>query len=190
MKPAALCFVALTVTLSAFTSSRPSGAQSTTPDSGKIADGLAMMRLASLLVGTRDAPACAVKPPQGELVWFEGGDYCEWPINARGRVGAQRDQQHRLRALTMKREAKSKANARAIVDSIGSTLRSWGLGQRDCGSGSTPAGEVRAWVYARSDLVVHLSEITPPSGPPRLAAVAVDDPSAFPAALCPPANGR
>lgn len=149
------------------------------------ADGLALVRLMYFFVGESPAPRCGITPPPEESIWFKGGDYCEWMTN-RGRVGTQRDQQRRVRAVILNRETKTEANARAIVDSIGSTLQSWGLRHTGCASGSTPAGEVRSWLYARRDIVVYVSETTPPSAPPGVLALAVDDPNAFPLVLCHP----
>ena len=167
----------------------PSGAQSTSkPDSSMMADGSGIARLTSLLLGQWHAPVCGVTPPVGDFLWFPGGDYCEWAANDRGTVGAQRDAGHRVHVISLHRQTTGEANAHAIVDSIGTTLRSWGLAYRDCGGGSTPAGETRAWLYAREDLAFYISEITPPSGQPRLLALAVDNQKEFPEAMCRPSD--
>jgi hypothetical protein len=178
--------LSLTITLPAlFASSGLITAQSNSkPDSSMIADGSGIARLTSLLLGQWHAPRCGVKPPQGDFLWYEGGDYCEWVTSSRGTVGAQRDSQRRVHVVRLDRQTTGEANAHAIVDSIGTTLRTWGLAYRDCGVGSTPAGETRAWLYAGADLVFYISEITPSSAPPRLIALAVDNPRGFPEAIC------
>lgn len=77
------------------------------------------------------------------------------------------------------------ANAREILDSLATTLRSFGLSERECEPGSSPAGAVRSWLYEdRKAILVHISEITPQTGPPRLLALAVDNVDSFPRALC------
>jgi hypothetical protein len=130
-------------------------------------------------------PKCSSQAPQGEVIWFEGGEYCEWTTLDRGRIGVQRDQQHRIHAITANRQTKSEAHARVVVDSLAAVLRSLDLSERECAPGSSPAGAVRTWLYqGRSDFLVHVSEITPESGAPRLLTIAVDTPSAFPVTLC------
>jgi hypothetical protein len=149
-----------------------------------VADG-AMMRITSLFVGEWHEPVCGSKPPQGGFIWVEGGDYCEWMTPTRGQIVAQRDEQHRVHLVTMNRQTNSEAHAREILDSLVTALRSFGLSEQECAPGSSPAGAVRSWLYEdRGDLLVHISEITPPTGPPRLLAFAVDIPGAFPRALC------
>jgi hypothetical protein len=176
----------LTITLSALIvcSGLITAQSSSKPDSSMIADGSGIARLTTLLLGQWHAPVCGVTPPPGDFLWYEGGDYCEWTTTNRGTLGAQRDAQHRVHVIRLDRQTTGEANARAIVDSIGTTLRTSGLAYRDCGVGSTPAGETRAWLYARGDLVFYVSEITPSSAPPRLIALAVDNPRGFPEALC------
>ncbi len=146
--------------------------------------GSGIARVTSLLIGDWHAPKCGVSPPAGDFIWYPGGDYCEWTTNGRGTVGAQRDEAHRVHIIRLDRQTTGAANAQAVLDSLGGTLRSWGLAYRDCGSGSTPAGAVRAWLYTQKDLVFHISEITPATGRPRLLGLAVDDPKEFPDALC------
>lgn len=98
---------------------------------------------------------------------------------------AQRDEQHRVHAVTVLRQTDSEAQAHEILDSLATTLRSFGLGERECEPGSSPAGAIRSWLYEdRKDILVHISEITPPASPPRLLAVAVDNPNEFPRFLC------
>jgi hypothetical protein len=144
-----------------------------------------LMRITNFLVGESREPVCGTTPPEGEGIWYDGGDYCEWKTPTRGRIGAQRDEQHRVHAVTLNRETNSEARAHGIVDSLAATLRSFGLAGRECEPGSSPAGAIRSWLYEnRKNLLVHISEITPPAGPPRLVAVAVDNPDAFPRALC------
>ena len=144
-----------------------------------------LMRITSFFVGEWREPVCGSKPPQGEFIWFEGGDYCEWMTPTRGRIVAQRDEQHRVHAVTLNRQTSGQAHAHEILDSLATTLRSFGLSERECAPGSSPAGAVRSWLYEdRRDLLVHISEITPPASPPRLLALAVDSPDAFPRALC------
>jgi hypothetical protein len=178
--------LSLTITLPAlFASSGFITAQSISkPDSSVIADGSGIARLTSFLLGQWHAPMCGVKPPEGDFLWYEGGDYCEWVTSNRGTVGAQRDAAHRVHVIRLDRPTTGEPNARAVVDSMGTTLRAWGLAYRDCGAGSTPAGETRAWLYAGRDLVLYISEITPSSAPPRLIALAVDNPRGFPEAIC------
>jgi hypothetical protein len=171
-------------------SARVGSAQSTSGrDSSTIAPGSGIARLTSLLIGNWHQPTCGVAPPAGDFVWYPNGDYCEWSTKGRGTVGAQRDEMHRVHIIRLDRQTSGEANARAVVDSIDKSLRSWGLDRRECGSGSTPAGETRASLYARSDLMFFISEITPPSGNPRLLALAVDNPHTFPEALCRTSGG-
>ena len=144
-----------------------------------------LMRITSFLVGEWREPVCGSEPSQGEFTWFAGGDYCAWLTPTRGRIVAQRDQQHRVHAVLLTRQTNGEANARLILDSLATTLRSLGLSGRECAPGSVPAGGVRSWLYKdRTDLLVNIQEITPPAGPPRLVGVAVDIPNAFPPALC------
>ena len=144
-----------------------------------------LLRIIRFFVGEWHEPVCGSKPPQGGFIWVEGGDYCEWMTPTRGQIVAQRDEQHRVHLVTVNRQTKGEAHAREILDSLATTLRSFGLSDRECAPGSSPAGAVRSWLYeGRGDLLVHISEITPPTGPPRLLAVAVDNPNAFPRALC------
>jgi hypothetical protein len=144
-----------------------------------------LMRITNLFVGEWREPVCGSKPAEGERIWYEGGDYCEWMTPTRGRIVAQRDAQQRVHAVILNMQTNSEANARAILDSLATALRTFGLGERECEPGSSPAGAIRSWLYEdRNDLLVHISEITPPAGPPRLLALAVDIPGPFPRALC------
>ena len=144
-----------------------------------------LMRITNFLVGDSREPLCGSKPPEGEWIWFQGGDYCEWMTPSRGRIVAQRDQQHRVRAVLLNRQTNSEAQAHEVLDSLATTLRSFGLTGRECEPGSSPAGAIRSWLYEdRKNLLVHISEITPPASPPRLLAVAMDNPNAFPRSLC------
>jgi len=144
-----------------------------------------LVRIISLFVGERRDPVCGSEPPQGGFIAVEGGDYCEWMTPTRGRIVAQRDEQHRVQLVTMERQTNSEAHARAILDSLATTLRSFGFSERQCAPESSPAGAIRSWLYeGGGDLLAHISEITPPAGPPRLLAVAVDVPGAFPRVLC------
>ena len=144
-----------------------------------------LMRITNFFVGEWHKPVCGSKPPEGESIWFAGGDFCEWITSTRGRIVAQRDEQHRVHAVTMLRQTDSEAQAHEILDSLATTLRSFGLGERECEPGSSPAGAIRSWLYEdRKDILVHISEITPPASPPRLLAVAVDNPNEFPRFLC------
>jgi hypothetical protein len=144
-----------------------------------------LMRIANFFIGERREPVCGSNPPQGERIWYEGGDACEWMTPTRGRIVAQRDQQHRVHAVTVNRQTNSEANAHEVLDSLATAFRSFGLSARECEPGSTPAGAVRMWLYEdRKNTLVHISEITPPASPPRLVAVALDNPDAFPRALC------
>ena len=155
------------------------------PSTAAVVADAGMMRITSLFVGEWHEPVCGSKPPQGGFIWVEGGDYCEWMTPTRGQIVAQRDEQHRVHLVTMNRQTNSEAHAREILDSLVTALRSFGLSEQECAPGSSPAGAVRSWLYEdRGDLLVHISEITPPTGPPRLLAVAVDIPGAFPRALC------
>jgi hypothetical protein len=144
-----------------------------------------LMRIISLLVGEWSEPVCGTQPPQGEFIWFAGGDYCEWITPTRGRIVAQRDDQHHVHAVILNRQTNNEAHAHEIIDSLATTLRSFGLTERECAPGSSPAGAIRSWLYEdRTGLIVHLSEITGAASPPRLLALAVDVPNAFPPGLC------
>jgi hypothetical protein len=144
-----------------------------------------LMRIANFLVGEWQEPECGSQPAEGERVWFTGGDYCEWVTPARGQIVAQRDQHQRVHAVIMNRQANSEANAHAILDSLATALRSLGLRERECEPGSSPAGAIRSWLYEdRKVILVHISEITPQTGPPRLMGLAVDSVDAFPRAMC------
>jgi hypothetical protein len=145
-----------------------------------------MMRLANFFVGERREPVCGSKPAEGEWIWYEGGDYCEWMTPARGRIVAQRDEQHRVHAVLLNRQTNSEADAHEILESFAAMLRSFGLTGRECEPGSSPAGAIRSWLYEdRRNMLVHISEITPRASPPRLLAMAVDTPDSFPRTLCP-----
>ena len=113
-----------------------------------------------------------------------GGDYCEWRTEARGRIGAQRDSRRHVIAITVNRNTRGKTEAGAIVDSITTTVRSWGLSGRECEPGSSPAGAIRSWIFKQSGLGIHISEITPPSGLTRLLVIAVEDSQAIPESIC------
>jgi hypothetical protein len=144
-----------------------------------------LMRIANFFVGEWREPECGSEPSGGEWIWYDGGDYCEWMTPTRGRIVAQRDEHHRVHAVLLNRQTDSEAHARKILDSLATTLRSFGLAGRECEPGSSPAGAVRSWLYEdRKEILVHISEITPPASAPRLLAVAVDNPNAFPRALC------
>jgi hypothetical protein len=147
-------------------------------------DGL-LMRITSFLVGEWRAPVCGSEPPQGEFLWFAGGDYCEWMTPTRGRIVAQRDEQHRVHVVILNRQTNGAADARVILDSLATTLQSFGLSGRECPPGSSPAGAIRSWLYeVRTGLIVHISEITPPTSQPRLLVLADDIPNSFPLVLC------
>ena len=144
-----------------------------------------LMRITNFLVGEWHEPVCGSKPAEGEWVWYEGGDYCAWVTPTRGRIVAQRDEQHRVHSVTLNRQVSSEANARQILDSLATALGSFGLSGRECEPGSSPAGAVRSWLYENGrDLLVNIQEITPPGSPPRLVGIAVDNPDAFPRGLC------
>lgn len=144
-----------------------------------------LMRITNFFVGESREPVCGSTPAEDEWVWYKGGDYCEWTTPTRGRIVAQRDEQHRVHAVTVKRQTASEASAHGILDSLATALRSLGLTGRECEPGSSPAGAIRSWLYEdRKNLLVHISEITPQAGPPRLLAVAMDNPDAFPRVLC------
>lgn len=155
------------------------------PSITRTGDDTPLMRITNFLVGESREPVCGSKPAEGEWIWFEGGDYCEWITPTRGRIVAQRDDQQRVHAVILNRQTDGGANAREILDSLATTLRSFGLSERECEPGSSPAGAVRSWLYEdRKAILVHISEITPQTGPPRLLALAVDNVDSFPRALC------
>jgi hypothetical protein len=161
-------------------------AQSVPPsDSAKlVADGSALAKLTSFVVGEWRVPVCGTQTPEGEFLWIRGGDYCEWNSDTRGRIGVQRDERRHVVGVTVNRNTNGEAHARAIVDSLSSVVRSWGLSGRECAPGSSPAGDIRSWLFKRSDIAVHVSQITPPSGLPRLLIIAVGDPNEFPDPIC------
>jgi len=181
-----LLAAAIAVSAAIICSQRGASQSTAKPDSTVIAAGSGIARLTSLLLGQWRAPLCGVTPPAGDFLWYPGGDYCEWRTSDRGTVGAQRDARHTVHVIRLDRQTTGEANARAILDSLGTSLRSWGLNYRDCGGGIVPVGETRAWLYAREDLAFYISEITPPSGQPRLLALAVDNQKEFPEAMCRP----
>jgi hypothetical protein len=156
------------------------------PDStAALAGDALLMRITSFLVGEWRAPVCGSEPPQGEFIWFAGGDYCEWLTPTRGRIVAQRDEQHRVHVVILNRQTNGAADAGVVLDSLATTLRSFGLSGRECPPGSSPAGAIRSWLYeVRTGLIVHVSEITPPTSQPRLLVLAVDIPNTFPPVLC------
>jgi hypothetical protein len=144
-----------------------------------------LMRITYFLVGEWREPACGTKPVEGERILFPGGDYCEWMTPTRGRIVAQRDEQHHVHAVILNRQTDGEANARVILDSLATTLRSFGLSERECEPGSSPAGAIRSWLYEdRTGVLVHISEVTPPASQPRLLGLAVDIPGELPRALC------
>jgi hypothetical protein len=157
-----------------------------TPDPAAAVDGDALlMRITSFFVGEWRAPVCGSEPPQGEFLWFAGGDYCEWMTPTRGRIVAQRDEQHRVHVVILNRQTNGAAHARVILDSLATTLQSFGLSGRECPPGSSPAGAIRSWLYeVQTGLIVHVSEITPPTSQPRLLVLADDIPNSFPLVLC------
>jgi hypothetical protein len=157
-----------------------------TPGAAAAVDGDALlMRITNFLVGEWRAPVCGSEPPQGEFLWFAGGDYCEWVTPTRGRIVAQRDEQHRVHVVILNRQTDGAANSRVVLDSLSTTLRSFGLSGRECPPGSSPAGAIRSWLYEiRTGLIVHVSEITPTTSQPRLLVLAVDIPNSFPPVLC------
>ena len=156
------------------------------PDSTAAVTGDALlMRITNYMVGEWHAPVCGSEPPQGEFIWFAGGDYCEWMTPTRGRIAAQRDDQQRVHVVTLNRQTNGAADSRAILDSLATTLRSFGLSGRECPPGSSPAGAIRSWLYeVRTGLIVHVSEITSTTSQPRLLVLAVDIPNSFPPYLC------
>jgi hypothetical protein len=149
-----------------------------------VVDGSALARLTSFFVGPWRTPVCGTQPAEGESIWMPGGDYCEWKTEARGSIGVQRDARRHVVAITLNRKTNGEAQARAIVDSISTVVRSWGLSGRECAQGSSPAGDVRSWIFKRSDIGLHISQITPPSGLSRLLIIAVEDPNEVPEEIC------
>lgn len=142
--------------------------------------------LAREWAGGTAAEACGTKVPAGEFLWFPNGRYCRVVTPARGTVGLQLDAQGLIRAATWHRDTPSAAAARSVVDSLDAALKARGLGLNLCQPGSSPAGAVAAVVWESRDLLVHLSTITPDAMPPRIVAIAVDVPAAFPRILCKP----
>ncbi len=67
-----------------------------------------LMRITSIFVGEWHEPVCGSEPPQGESIWFAGGDFCEWLTPTRGRIVAQRDEQHHVHALMVKSKSTTK----------------------------------------------------------------------------------
>ena len=181
------CFL---VVVFAFTLAAKTAAAQSAPapadSAGLVADGSALGRLTSFFVGEWRVPLCGIQPPDGDFLWFPSGDYCEWKTEARGRIGVQRDARRQVVAITVNRDTNGESQARAIVDSINTAVRSWGLTGRECAPGSSPAGAVRSWIFRRDDVGVHMSQITPPSGLPRLLIIAVKDPNAVPVEICRP----
>jgi hypothetical protein len=166
---------------------RPAAAQSRpapADSAALVAGGSILARLTSLLVGKWSVPVCNTQPPAGEFLWIPNGDYCQWKTEARGTIGVQRDERRHVIAVTVNRNTNSKAEARAIIDSVDTAVRSWGLNGRECAAGSAPAGSIRSWLFKGSESSVHISEITPSSGPPRLLIIATEDPTAVPEAIC------
>jgi hypothetical protein len=182
------CFFILILAFPALTlASKTAAAQSTAvpaDSAGLVVDGSALARLTSFFVGQWRAPVCGPEAPEGEFIWMPGGDYCEWKTEARGRIGAQRDSRHHVIAITVNRNTNGEPQARAIVDSISTIVRSWGLNGRECARSSSPAGDVRSWIFKRSDIGVHVSQITPRSGLSRLLVIAVENPNEVPDAIC------
>jgi hypothetical protein len=144
-----------------------------------------LMRIASIFLGEWREPVCSSEPPAGETIWFAGGDYCEWTSPTRGRIVAQRDGQHGVHVVILNKQTDNEADAHGILGSLATGLRSFGLSERECAPGSSPAGAVRSWLYHEPNgVTIHVSEITPTGGQPRLMAMAVDMPDSFLRTLC------
>lgn len=143
--------------------------------------------------GRTGAAACGKVPAFGDPLWFPDGRYCGLVTPDRGTVGFQLDARGVVHAVTWHRNTPSAAVAERIVDSLDVVLRRRGLTTTWCESGSTPAGEVEPVLWETNDFLVHLSTILPDTMPPRIVAIAIDQPAAFPRILCksvPPARTR
>lgn len=134
---------------------------------------------------TGDA-ACGKVPAFGDPLWFPDGRYCGLVTPDRGTVGLQLDARGVVHAVTWHRNTPSAPAAERIVDSLDVVLRRRGLTTTWCEPGSTPAGEVEPVLWETSDFLVHLSTIIPDTMPPRIVAMAIDRPAAFPRILCKP----
>ena len=145
-------------------------------------------RLIMLWSGGQESATCRVAGP-GDNPALDVGQPCEWaPVpgsGAVGRVSGSLDSSGRPTLITWMRPTEGTADADRLIDSLGTAFAGHGLTHRDCGSGATPAGQVRGMLWEGPTLVVHLSRITPDSGAPRLAVMAIDQPDEFPDVLCP-----
>lgn len=145
-----------------------------------------LMWLAREWAGSTGDALCGSPPPFGDPLWFPGGRYCGIVTSNRGVVGFQLDSRGIVHAVTWHRNTASPSDAERITDSLDVVLRGRRMTARPCEPGSSPAGEVEAAVWEADDLLVFLSRITPDTMPPKLVAMAVDVPAAFPQFLCKP----
>ena len=72
-----------------------------------------------------------------------------------------------------------------VVDSLGFEFKRRGMTMRPCRPGMTPAGSVDSRIWEDQKLLVHISAITPPVGPPKILVVGVNVPSSYPEVICP-----
>lgn len=142
--------------------------------------------LARELAGRTGVAPCGTVPAFGDPLWFPDGRYCGLVTPDRGTVGFQLDARGVVHAVTWHRNAPNSAAAGRIVDSLDVVLKHRGLTTTWCAPGTSPAGEFDAVLWETEDLLVHLSTITPDTAPPRIVAMAVDLPAAFPRILCKP----
>lgn len=145
--------------------------------------------LAAAWSAGQDHPRCQDRGPRGEYLGPRGDQYCVWDAPAGrvalGQVGAYTDRRGDPTFLTWERPTAGGSDADRLVDSLGAALTSRGLTARECGGGESPAGTFSAVMWTNSEIEVHLSRITPPTGEPRLVVMAVAAPGSIPAVGCP-----
>lgn len=145
-------------------------------------------QLATSWSGGQNQPRCQSRGPRGEVLAPPSTRYCVWEppqgSQARGTVSGQTTVTGEPTILTWEVSTESAAEAAKIVDSLGTALQAHGLESRHCAGGDVPAGQVEATLWEAPTLAVHISTITPSSGAPRLAIIAVNDARAMPAVAC------
>ncbi|MDQ3674465.1 MAG: hypothetical protein M3365_08840 [Gemmatimonadota bacterium] len=145
-----------------------------------------MMWLARIWSAGQGPARCGRTPPPNEVMWFPGGQYCEFLSPQRGQIGFRVDDRGLIRVMTWDRRTDSRAHARSLTDSLDVVLRSRALTPRLCRSDSGYRADLPGMLWESEGMLVHLSWITRGDERPKLLAIAVTDPKEYPHFLCKP----
>lgn len=142
-----------------------------------------MMFLAHLWSGSEGPARCGSKPPPKEIIWFNGGRYCELLSPDRGQIGFRIDAAGLIRVLTWNRVTRSREHALRVADSLDVALRARVSSARLCRPDSPNRG-LPGMLWHNRGIVIHLSWVSVVDDRPELLVIAVDDPKEYPFFLC------